>query len=722
MLCPNCGADVGTEMRLCPRCHSKASAADPSQKPSSTSNRMRANTPNQDQKPVAATDSELDQHQQDETLEHDDSSSMIAQMAVKRKKAKQAGLFLRACAWYFDFMLILSFYAAAMILISVMVGGKYFASLYEVLPLLNNLPVSEMNRLLLRYLGTSLPLTLAIVLVIPVCYYAIAALYYMFLESSNTRGTFGKAIVGIQVVGQDGKAITTGTAAIRFFARFISCISLGLGFLISLITDYNQGLHDILTGCFVEKKETQSYRRYIFGALGALIFGSLIPILPFAAILPLIDSKVMVMLTSMKQNASSTLDSTVSSLTPQEQEFSLASTGDHEPPTIQLNPGDSKVIEEDRKSFKAAQQAYELQQRNSSASPYGLLQVGERAYTFIADNVEYDSVNSRLTIKLFEERSGTMEHTASIVLQLVEGAKFVSQDGIQSCDIVSTDSTDFYGRIRCDASGRTHSFISQFYTAGRIENGGTIEMEMVGERVFDEESKKAVRWNLLFSSQIHHLTEGGQETMEPTTQDDSKPAESASSIKGDITREAEIMRARELEREKEENEKRALLSGGADGVAQVGDVVAHLVDSVAIYRPSYRRLDVGFFKSKLSTDERRMFSERASLFTTVNNKAPNLILSISYNSRAIGNEKSTVDIYTIYVIRDPRGSFYFPGISDKRVFRRTSKDTTTNELSELSGAFRIGSTLEGKLRGEETFDKTKYKWDVSFKATYAEVK
>jgi uncharacterized RDD family membrane protein YckC len=79
-------------------------------------------------------------------------------------------------------------------------------------------------------------------------------LYYSLLESSAWQGTLGKKALGLEVTDLDGSRISFGRATGRFFAKFISWIILGIGFIMAGFTEKKQALHDILAGALVIRK------------------------------------------------------------------------------------------------------------------------------------------------------------------------------------------------------------------------------------------------------------------------------------------------------------------------------------------------------------------------------------------------------------------------------------------------------------------------------------
>lgn len=78
--------------------------------------------------------------------------------------------------------------------------------------------------------------------------------YYVGLESSEKRGTWGKQIVGIQVTDLGGRRISVGRATGRYFAKILSGCTLFIGWLMPLFTEKKQALHDLIAGTVVVRK------------------------------------------------------------------------------------------------------------------------------------------------------------------------------------------------------------------------------------------------------------------------------------------------------------------------------------------------------------------------------------------------------------------------------------------------------------------------------------
>jgi uncharacterized RDD family membrane protein YckC len=77
-------------------------------------------------------------------------------------------------------------------------------------------------------------------------------LYRAGMESSRFQGTLGKLAVQIRVTDLDGNRISFEQATGRYLAKFLSVITLGVGYLMAGFTPRKQGLHDQLAGTLVQ--------------------------------------------------------------------------------------------------------------------------------------------------------------------------------------------------------------------------------------------------------------------------------------------------------------------------------------------------------------------------------------------------------------------------------------------------------------------------------------
>lgn len=82
-------------------------------------------------------------------------------------------------------------------------------------------------------------------------------IYFAAMESSSRQATFGKLALGIIVTDLDGDRISFPRATGRYFAKFLSFLILGIGFLMAGFTKKKQALHDIIAECLVINKESK---------------------------------------------------------------------------------------------------------------------------------------------------------------------------------------------------------------------------------------------------------------------------------------------------------------------------------------------------------------------------------------------------------------------------------------------------------------------------------
>jgi len=79
-------------------------------------------------------------------------------------------------------------------------------------------------------------------------------LYEAVMTSSKLQGTVGKLAVGLLVTDEEGVRLTFAHATGRHFAKYLSAILLGIGFLMVAIYEKKRGLHDRLANTLVLKR------------------------------------------------------------------------------------------------------------------------------------------------------------------------------------------------------------------------------------------------------------------------------------------------------------------------------------------------------------------------------------------------------------------------------------------------------------------------------------
>ncbi|MBM4445210.1 MAG: RDD family protein [Chloroflexi bacterium] len=76
-------------------------------------------------------------------------------------------------------------------------------------------------------------------------------LYYSLFERSSKQGTPGKTTMEIMVTDTEGGRLSFGRATKRYWAKYISAVTLLAGFIMIGFTARRQGLHDIAARCLV---------------------------------------------------------------------------------------------------------------------------------------------------------------------------------------------------------------------------------------------------------------------------------------------------------------------------------------------------------------------------------------------------------------------------------------------------------------------------------------
>ena len=83
-------------------------------------------------------------------------------------------------------------------------------------------------------------------------------LYYAISESSNWQASPGKLILGLKVVDTNCQKISFARASGRHFAKLLSLLCLGFGYLMPLFTERKQALHDLVANCVIVKNNLKT--------------------------------------------------------------------------------------------------------------------------------------------------------------------------------------------------------------------------------------------------------------------------------------------------------------------------------------------------------------------------------------------------------------------------------------------------------------------------------
>jgi uncharacterized RDD family membrane protein YckC len=76
-------------------------------------------------------------------------------------------------------------------------------------------------------------------------------LYEAFMVSSSWQATLGKRAMSLTVTDLQGRQVSFGRATGRYFAKWVSALFFGIGFLIVAFTEKKQGLHDMIARTLV---------------------------------------------------------------------------------------------------------------------------------------------------------------------------------------------------------------------------------------------------------------------------------------------------------------------------------------------------------------------------------------------------------------------------------------------------------------------------------------
>jgi uncharacterized RDD family membrane protein YckC len=82
-------------------------------------------------------------------------------------------------------------------------------------------------------------------------------LYFALQESSSRQATIGKRCCGIVVTDLGGNRISFGRATGRYFGKFISSLTLMIGYMMAGWTRRKQALHDIMAECLVLRRKPE---------------------------------------------------------------------------------------------------------------------------------------------------------------------------------------------------------------------------------------------------------------------------------------------------------------------------------------------------------------------------------------------------------------------------------------------------------------------------------
>ena len=79
-------------------------------------------------------------------------------------------------------------------------------------------------------------------------------IYWTWMESSKYKASLGKMALGIEVTDASGQRLSWIRSLARNVSKFLSIFTLLIGFMMAGWTRKKQGLHDIVSRCFIVLK------------------------------------------------------------------------------------------------------------------------------------------------------------------------------------------------------------------------------------------------------------------------------------------------------------------------------------------------------------------------------------------------------------------------------------------------------------------------------------
>jgi len=92
---------------------------------------------------------------------------------------------------------------------------------------------------------------LALLIVFSFNFSVLGWLYFALLESSSLQATIGKWLLQIKVVDEQGNRLSFKRASLRFFSKWLSAMTLWIGFIMIAFSRKKQALHDKVVSTYV---------------------------------------------------------------------------------------------------------------------------------------------------------------------------------------------------------------------------------------------------------------------------------------------------------------------------------------------------------------------------------------------------------------------------------------------------------------------------------------
>jgi len=160
-------------------------------------------------------------------------AQMIPTVPVLVVSSPYGGFWIRVLAYIVD-----------RIVVGVMFAPLALYFVFRMIADMHHLPPNDPEQLrpIFQFVGIVAPLGLIV-----------QWLYEALLVSSSWQATVGKRVLDLKITDEDGNPLSFEHATGRFFAKVLSGIILGIGFLMVAFSSRKQGLHDMIAGTLVIK-------------------------------------------------------------------------------------------------------------------------------------------------------------------------------------------------------------------------------------------------------------------------------------------------------------------------------------------------------------------------------------------------------------------------------------------------------------------------------------
>lgn len=132
--------------------------------------------------------------------------------------------------------------------------------------------ISNVERWLELALDHTVAWIIVFILVIFFVWFIFPSLLYAWCESSKYQATPGKFIFGLSVVGGNDERLGFKRAFFRNLGKLLSCLTLGIGYVMAGLTVKKQALHDGFVNTYVIRTRHRSLAQNAALAFGALLF------------------------------------------------------------------------------------------------------------------------------------------------------------------------------------------------------------------------------------------------------------------------------------------------------------------------------------------------------------------------------------------------------------------------------------------------------------------